>query len=110
MWAGRNLTVKGYVDRVEIYGQRQLVATHPRCHQKGQEIYNLDHYLDTLTKKPGALEYARPYQSANLPPVYQQYLQELKRRHQCPEREFLKGTISLCRITGQDLILAGHSR
>lgn len=89
MWAGRNLSVKGYVNRVEIYGQRQLVASHPRCHKRGEEIYDLDHYLDTLTKKPGALEYAKPFQKANLPAIYQQYLQELKRRHPRPEREFV---------------------
>lgn len=103
MWAGRNLSVKAYVDRVEIYGQRQLVATHPRCHKKGEEIYDLDHYLDTLTKKPGALEHAKPFQKANLPATYQQYRQELKRRHPRPQREFVH-MLLLHRTVGWDTL------
>lgn len=103
LWAGRNLSVKGYVDRVEIYGQRHLVATHLRSHKRGEEIYDLDHYLDTLTKKPGALEHAKPFQRANLPAIYQQYLQELKRRHSRPEREFVH-MLLLHRAVGWDTL------
>ena len=90
LWVGRNLTIKAYVYRVEIYGNRQLVATHPRSYGKGEEAYNLDHYLDTLAQKPGALENAKTFQQANLPAIYHQYLEELRRRHPRPDREFVQ--------------------
>jgi hypothetical protein len=35
------------------YGGNRL-AVHGRCYERGKEIYNLEHYLDVLDKKPGA--------------------------------------------------------
>lgn len=102
-WAGRNLTLKAYVYRIEIYGNRQLIATHRRSYEPGEEVFSLDHYLDTLTKKPGALEHAKPFQKANLPSVYYKYLEELKRRHPRPEREFVR-ILLLHRTVGWDTL------
>jgi hypothetical protein len=31
------------------------VARHERCYERHQKVLELDHYLDALTKKPGAL-------------------------------------------------------
>jgi hypothetical protein len=36
------------------------VAEHERCYTHGQEIYDLDHYLDVLDRKPGALPGSKP--------------------------------------------------
>ena len=103
MWAGRSLTLKAYVYRIEIYGDRQLVAVHPRTYVKGTENFCLDHYLDTLVKKPGALEHAKPFKNANLPAIYHQYLQEFKRKHPRPEREFIQ-ILLLHRSVGWDVL------
>lgn len=103
MWAGRILTVKAYVDRVEIYGSRQLIATHSRSYLKGEDKYSLGHYLDTLVKKPGALGNARPYQKAGLPTIYDHYFQELKQRSQYPEKEFVQ-ILLLHRAVGWDIL------
>lgn len=84
MWAGRNLTLKAYVYRVEIYGNRQLVAVHPRCYGKSKESYCLDHHLDTLIKKPGALEHAKPFHCQW--PSRNQHFWPLKSRHFWPRK------------------------
>lgn len=40
---------------VEILHANHRVAWHPRCYRRGMEILNLEHYLDVLERKPGAL-------------------------------------------------------
>ena len=39
---------------VEIWHQGECVARHQRCFNRQQKVLNLEHYLDALTKKPGA--------------------------------------------------------
>ena len=39
---------------VEIWHQGQCVARHERCFNRQQKVLDLEHYLDALTKKPGA--------------------------------------------------------
>lgn len=89
-FVGRSLVLKAYVDRVEIYAGHSLIAAHPRSYGTKHESLNLDHYLDTLLRKPGALTYARPFKAANLPPVYHQYLAKLKEYHAQAQKEFVK--------------------
>ena len=36
-------------------GSSRWVAEHPRCHGRGHQILNLEHYLDVLERKPGAM-------------------------------------------------------
>ena len=54
-----------------------------------------DHHFETVQKyldkedfnqKPRALEDAKPFRRAKLPDVFQNYLTELKKYHQQPER------------------------
>jgi hypothetical protein len=45
---------------VEIWHQGQCVARHERCFNRQQKVLNLEHYLDALTKKPGALAGSTP--------------------------------------------------
>jgi len=39
---------------VEIWHQGQCVARYECCFERQQKVLNLEHYLDALTKKPGA--------------------------------------------------------
>lgn len=89
-WVGQNLILKAYVHRIEICSNRMTVADHSRSYDSGKENYDLDHYLETLYKKPRALEDAKPFRRAKLPDVFQNYLTELKKYHQQPEREFVQ--------------------
>jgi hypothetical protein len=52
---GTSVHVKAYSAYVEIWYQAKCVARHERCYERHQKVLHLDHYLDTLTKKPGAL-------------------------------------------------------
>jgi hypothetical protein len=45
---------------IEVWSGGSRVATHERCYERGAERFNLEHYLDVLDKKPGALPGSRP--------------------------------------------------
>ena len=53
-FAFQMVTVKGYVNRVVIVVQGQVVATHTRCLQHDTMVLDPLHYLATLSRKPGA--------------------------------------------------------
>jgi len=52
---GTAVVVKVYSAYVEIWHQAKCVARHERCYGRHQKVLELEHYLDVLTKKPGAL-------------------------------------------------------
>lgn len=45
---------------VSIHHDNQRVAQHPRCYGRGHQILNLEHYLDVLERKPGAMAGSTP--------------------------------------------------
>ena len=53
--AGRRLDVRLGAERIHIFHGARLVADHARAVGKGIETLVLDHYLEILTRKPGAL-------------------------------------------------------
>jgi transposase len=53
--AGRRVTVRLGADTVYVIADGKAVATHVRSLHKGTEDLVLDHYLDVLARKPGAL-------------------------------------------------------
>ena len=53
--AGRQLRVQLHASHLEVYCDRQLVATHERLPGKAETRLELDHYLEILLRKPGAL-------------------------------------------------------
>jgi hypothetical protein len=69
-YAYHDLVVKGYVDRVEVCCADQVIARHERCW--GREQYCLEpvHYLALLERKPGALDYGRPFADWDLPDCF----------------------------------------
>lgn len=53
--AGRRVRVLLGASQLTIFDGSRQVATHPRSLHKGTETLTLDHYLDVLGRKPGAL-------------------------------------------------------
>jgi transposase len=51
---GLEVQVKVHSAYVEVWHQGECVARHERCFKRQQKVLNLEHYLDVLTKKPGA--------------------------------------------------------
>lgn len=47
---------------IEIKHDGQCAARHPRCYARGHQILNLEHYLDVLEQKPGAMAGSTPLQ------------------------------------------------
>jgi transposase len=88
--AGRALFLRAYWDRVQIYAGADRLAEHPRCYEREQEVLDLDHYLDLLEQKPGALDQARPFRTATLPAIYHQFRAALRQRGPHGDREFIR--------------------
>ena len=63
----REVLVKGYVDRVEICVNGEVIARHRRSYDKETFIYNPLHYLSLLENKPRAFDQAAPLADWNLP-------------------------------------------
>lgn len=52
---GRRVTVRLGAGHLEVVDGNAVVARHPRSLHKGTETLTLDHYLEILVRKPGAL-------------------------------------------------------
>ena len=52
---GTKVLMKVYSAYVEIWHAGGCVARHERCYERHKKVLELDHYLDVLMKKPGAL-------------------------------------------------------
>jgi len=79
--AFQTVTVKGYVDRVEIVHQNAVVATHERSYQSGDQVLDPLHYLITLERRPAALDHSNVYRNWKLPEVFLQLRERLEERH-----------------------------
>jgi len=88
-YANRSLQVRAYWDRIDIYAGQEKIARHPRCYERNREILDLDHYLDLLHAKPGALAQAKPFRMAQLPAVYHQFRAEMQAQGRS-DREFIE--------------------
>ncbi|HYM07322.1 MAG TPA: IS21 family transposase [Terriglobales bacterium] len=58
--AGVRAMVKVWPSEVEVYRDFACVARHQRCYGRGHQLLNLEHYLDVLEKKPGAMAGSTP--------------------------------------------------
>jgi len=79
--AFKAVTVKGYVDRIEIVHDNQIVATHERSYESGDQILDPLHYLVTLSRRPAALDHSNVYRDWKLPAVFGELRTRLEERH-----------------------------
>ena len=54
------LVLRAYPFRVEILQGEKIIATHPRCFGREQDVLDPLHYLSLLEQRPGAFEHAKP--------------------------------------------------
>jgi transposase len=70
---------------VEIWQSGVCVARHERCYRRKQQILDLEHYLDVLEKKPGALAGSTPLAqwraAGRWPESFDVFWQALNQRH-----------------------------
>jgi transposase len=69
-WAFRAVTVKGYVDRVEVVAAGQVVARHARAYGRHAKVLDPLHFLVILDRKPAALDHAPVYRDWQLPAAF----------------------------------------
>lgn len=55
--ARRTVTVKAYPFTVDIFDGAKKLASHPRCYEREQDIFDPLHYLPLIELKPGSLEF-----------------------------------------------------
>jgi hypothetical protein len=78
--AYRNLVLKAYPFRVDILHLDKVLASHRRCYDREQDIFDPLHYLPLLEQRPGAFEHAKPIRRwrKEWPPVYERFLERLQ--------------------------------
>jgi transposase len=79
--AFQTVTVKGFVDRVQIVHQNTVVATHVRSYTSGDQVLDPRHYLSTLQQRPAALDHSNVYRNWQLPAVFFQLRERLEEKH-----------------------------
>ena len=77
-FANQKLSMRLYPERIEAHGEAGLVATHPRSFERGEVVYDWQHYIPLLERKPGALRNGAPFDG--LPSVLQRLRSSLIKR------------------------------
>lgn len=109
--AGTTVEAKIFPARVELWHQGQCVACHERCYGRQREILDLEHYLDVLEHKPGALAGSKPLDQwrtlGRWPASYDRFWAGLMERHgqQAGTKEMI-GLLQLGRQHGQERLQA----
>lgn len=70
-YAHQDVVVKGYTHLVRICRFHEVIAEHPRCWGREQQIFNPLHYLPLLERKPHSLAFARPFENLALPGCFE---------------------------------------
>ena len=84
-FVGRRLDVRLGAERVQVFDGSNVIADHARAVAKGVETLVLDHYLEVLVRKPGAMAnataLARAKATGVFTSVHQQFWDAARKRH-----------------------------
>lgn len=92
--AAKRLILRAFPFHLDILHDDRLLASHPRCYAREQDVLDPLHYLPLLLQRPGAFDHAKPIRRwrESWPPAYRQLLAHL--RQQWPDgkgvREFVR--------------------
>jgi hypothetical protein len=109
--AGTRIEAKIRPASIELWCEGRCVAQHERCYGRQQEILDLEHYLDVLEHKPGALAGSKPLEQwrrlGRWPASYDRFWEGLMARHgqQAGTKEMI-GLLQLGRTCGQERLRA----
>jgi transposase len=85
LWPGMRVTARVRPSLVEILHDGVCVARHQRNYGRGQQILELEHYLDVLETKPGAMAGSTPLeqwrQAGRWPECLDRMWKKLEERH-----------------------------
>ncbi len=97
-YVGQQLPLRAYPFRVEVLSAAEVIAEHPRCLEREQDILNPLHYLGLLEQRPGAFEYALPVRQwrQKWTPEYEKMLDLL--RHTKPDGSGVREFVSILKL------------
>jgi len=75
------VTVKGYIDHVEVVAVGQVVARHVRSYGQDEQVLDPLHYLAALERRPAALDHAPVLRDWKLPAAFATLRQAMERQH-----------------------------
>jgi hypothetical protein len=82
---GTTVEVRVRPSHIEVREEGRPIAHHERCYERRREILELEHYLDVLERKPGALAGSKPFavwrEKGLWPGSYDRLLGEMIDRH-----------------------------
>jgi transposase len=96
LWAGSKTQARLLPAYVEVWHEQRCVARHERSFARHQAVLDLEHYLDVLEKKPGALAGSTPLKQwrerGRWPESFDRMWQSLRERHgkQAGTREMIE--------------------
>jgi hypothetical protein len=79
--AFQSVMVKAYLDRIEVVAGGDVVARHPRCYGRDEQILDPLHYLAALGRRPAALDHAPVLRDWQLAACFTQLRDALEKRH-----------------------------
>jgi transposase len=96
--ASRNMMLKAYPFRVDVLHLDEVIASHPRCYDRQQDILDPLHYLVLVEQRPGAFDHAKPLRRwrDSWPPVYERLLAEL--RSQWPDGRGIREFVAILKL------------
>lgn len=62
-YAGKEVSIKGYGNSIQIMHQNKELAIYPRCYKRGETKYQLEHYLSLIEQRPRSVFNAKPVKS-----------------------------------------------
>lgn len=103
VYAGTRVNLVVYPDRLLIYHRNNLVAEHPRCYGRQQNIVNPDHEKALLAQRPRAREQGVLQRFFRLCPEAEIYYQQLQQRR-VNAMHHVKKIVALCDIHGDEAV------
>lgn len=96
--AHERLLLRAFVDQVEISSGANVVARHPRCWEREQDILDPLHYLSLLERKPRAFAQSKVIRQwrQQWPEIYERYWTAL--RQKLPEGEWTKTFVQILKL------------
>jgi transposase len=79
--AFQSVAIKGYVDRVVVVANGQVVASHPRHYERCAPVLDPLHYLAALSRRPATLDHAPVFRDWKLPACFLTLRAALEERH-----------------------------
>jgi transposase len=102
-YAGANLTLKTYPDRICIYYGEKLIARHARVYDKHKDIEDPDHPKELIAQRKKARDQKIFMRFVSLCPKASDYYRELEKRRMNP-RHHVQKIVALSEIYGPDSV------